>query len=109
MRGGTKRQLCKFKGTCRNFVSGQQCPFSHDVCRSGNDCQNKETCMFYHPTSSSSSVGKKGNFSQPISEVQCKFGGNCRKLAEGKCPFKHVANEVKPKIERSAVSIPKKF
>jgi hypothetical protein len=65
--------------------------------------------MFYHPKSSNSSIGKKGNFSQPISEVECKFGGNCRKLAEGKCPFKHVANEVKQKNERIMASIPKKF
>ena len=88
-----RKRPCKFKETCKNFMVGKDCGFSHDRCRYGDSCRNKAECIYYHDSSNtgqtSSFSAPKKEFSQPKSEVECKYGRNCYKLAEGKCPFKH--------------------
>lgn len=68
-----KKKPCKFKETCKNFMVGKDCGFSHDRCRFGDNCRKKAECMYYHDSSNagqtSSLSAPKKEFSQPKNEV----------------------------------------
>lgn len=103
MRSNNDRKApCKFKGSCKNYLHGANCPFSHDKCRDGDNCMDKVNCKYFHEgVTNARSISKpKPQFAQSIDQVECKFGAKCNKLSLGKCPFKHTSINENQKFEQ---------
>ena len=64
-----KKGICKFKGDCKNYKMGQTCPWSHETCKFGTNCNRGDKCPYFHDNSNNSNnpnPSAKPGFNKPM-------------------------------------------